>query len=93
MILFSIIAGTKNEKTNSDEDAWFEISSCRFKNIVFKKDGELEKYILRYIYSHPDHEELERLISIYRGIFINTNSEKQKDVLKRNVEKFFIIQN
>ena len=79
----------EKRKTNSDEDAWFEISSCRFKNIVFKKDGELEKYILRYIYSHPDHEELERLISIYRGIFINTNSEKQKGYIEKECREVF----
>ena len=76
-------------KTNSDEDSWLEISSCRFKNTVFKKDGELEKYILGYIYSNPDLEELERLVSIYSSIFINTNSYKQRGYIEKECREVF----
>ena len=74
---------------SSDEDAWFEITSCRFKNTVFKQGGELEKYILGYIYSNPDYEELERLISIYRSIFINSNSGKQRGYIEKECREVF----
>ena len=79
----------EKSKTNSGEDAWFEITSCRFKNTVFKQGGELEKYILRYIYSNPDSEELERLISIYRSIFINSNSDKQRGYIEKECREVF----
>ena len=79
----------EKSKTNSGEDAWFEITSCRFKNTVFKQGGELEKYILGYIYSNPDSEELERLISIYRSIFINSNSDKQRGYIEKECRKVF----
>ena len=74
---------------SSDEDAWFEITSCRFKNTVFKQGGELEKYILGYIYSNPYYEELERLISIYRSIFINSNSDKQRGYIEKECREVF----
>ena len=74
---------------SSHEDSWLEISSCRFKNTVFKKDGELEKYILRYIHSNPDLEELERLLSIYSSIFINTNSYKQRGYIEKECREVF----
>ena len=74
---------------NSGEDAWFEITSCRFKNTVFKQGGELEKYILGYIHSNPDLEELERLISIYRSIFINSNSGKQRGYIEKECREVF----
>ena len=81
-------SGAKPEPS-SDEDAWFEITSCRFKNTVFKQGGELEKYILGYIYSNPDYEELERLISIYRSIFINSNSDKQRGYIEKECREVF----
>ena len=74
---------------SSDEDSWFEISSFRFKNTVFKQGGEFEKYILGYIYSNPDPEELERLISIYRSIFINSNSGKQRGHIEKECREVF----
>ena len=74
---------------SSHEDDWVEITSYRFKNIVFKKDGELEKHILGYINSHPDLEELERLISIYRSIFINSNSDKQGGYIEKECREVF----
>ena len=84
--------GAKPEPSSgrsSDEDAWFEITSCRFKNTVFKQGGEFEKYILGYIYSNPDPEELERLISIYRSIFINSNSGKLRGYIEKECREVF----
>ena len=80
----------EKRKTNPGEDDWVEITSCRFKNIVFKKDGELEKYILGYINSHPDLEELERLLSIYRRLFINSNSYKQRGYIEKECREVFL---
>ena len=71
------------------EDCWVEITSSKFKNTVFKKDGELEKYILGEINSHPDFEELERLLSIYRSIFIYTSSIKQKGYIEKECREVF----
>ena len=74
---------------SSHEDDWVEITSCRFKNIVFKKDEELEKYILGYINSHPDLEEFERLLSIYRRLLKNSNSYKQRGYIEKECREVF----
>ena len=87
MILLSMIAGMKSKKP--DEDGWIEISPYKFKNIVFKKNGKLEKYILGYIYSNPGFEELERLISIYKSIFIYTTSDKQRGYIEKECREVF----
>ena len=79
----------EKSKKNLVEYDWVEITSSRFKNIVFKKNGEFEKYILGYINSNPDPEELERLLSIYRGIFINSNSYKQRGYIEKECREVF----
>ena len=78
----------KPEQSSSEYD-WVEITSCKFKNTVFKKDGELEKYILGCINSHPDLEELERLLSIYRSIFINSSSFKPRGYIEKECREVF----
>ena len=68
------------ERINGDGEfgsAWQAISSCRFKKIVFERDGALEKYIRKHIEksnNDEDFEELNRTISIYRSIFLNKAS-------------------
>ena len=74
---------------SSHEDAWFEISSLRFKNTVFKKNGKLEKYIMGYIHSNNDLEELERLISIYSDIFTKTDSWRQRGYIEKECREVF----
>ena len=72
------------------EDTWHAISSCRFKNVVFKRDGAFEKYITKYLeFSNSDFEELDRAISIYRSIFINTNSNKQRGYIEKECREVF----
>ena len=79
-----------------NEDTWHVISSCRFKNVVFKRDGAFEKYIRKHMegkkyveFSNSDFEELERTISIYRSIFINTNSNKQRGYIEKECREVF----
>ena len=84
----------RSERIN--EDTWHAISSRRFKNAVFKRDGTFEKYIRKHMegnkyveFSNSDFEELDRAISIYRSIFINTNSNKQRGYIEKECREVF----
>ena len=79
----------EKQKINLVEYNWVQTTSSKFKKTVFKKDGELQKYILGYIHSNKDLEELERLISIYRGIFINSSSFKQREYIEKECREVF----
>ena len=53
--------------------------SCRFKNIVFKRNGKFEEYLKGYMgqilwdleFSESDFGEFDEVILSYKGIFIN----------------------
>ena len=73
-----------------NEDTWHAISSQRFKNVVFKKDGAFEKYVRKYIeFYNSDFEELDRTISIYMDIFINIGSNKQRGYIEKECREVF----
>ena len=73
-----------------NENTWREIFSRRFKNVVFKRNGEFEKYIIKHLpVNSDDFEELERVISIYSSIFTKTNSNKQKSYIEKECREVF----
>ena len=39
------------------EDTWQKISSCRFKNIVFERNGGFEKYLGNYMRKNINYKE------------------------------------
>ena len=63
-----------------NEDTWEEVSSCRFKNIVFERNGAFEKYLRKYIeksINYDEFKELDKVILVYNSIFVNESSSKQ----------------
>ena len=86
---------------NEENELDCQISSSKFKEIIFDKNGKLAKYILDEITRESlevlnsgrglevDYEELERLIDII-NLFSKMKQEEGKIVLKENVKKFFI---
>ena len=67
------------------------ISSSKFKEIIFDKNGKLANYLLDHIKKvmiSEDYEEIERITEIYNSLFI---LKKKRILLKENVEKFFYL--
>ena len=51
--------------------AWQAISSCRFKNIVFKRDGAFEKYLRKNIEKPPITKILKNLVGQFQSIGVS----------------------
>ena len=60
-----------------EKELYLKISSSKFKEIIFDKNGKLEKYLLDHIKQviiSEDYEEMERLIQIYNSLFMLKNN-------------------
>ena len=69
-----------------------KISSCRFKNIVFKRDGAFEKYLRKHIENttrYGDFEEVESAISVYRSLFLNKVTSKIRSYIEKECREVF----
>ena len=82
--------------TTNEVDLWTKISSCRFKNIVFKRDGTFEKYLRKHIENttrYEDFEEFGRAISIYKSIFLNKATSKIRNYVEKECREVFYERN
>ena len=78
--------------TTNEVDLWTKIYSCRFKNILFKRDGAFEKYLRKHIENttrYGDFEEMESAISIYRSIFLNKATSKKRSYIAKEYREVF----
>ena len=84
------ISGFLFERIN--DDTWREISSCRFKNIVYERDGAFEKHLRGNIENSlncKDFEKLDNAISLYKSIFINKTSYKERNCIEKECWEIF----
>ena len=51
--------------------AWQAISLCRFKNIVFKRDGAFKKYLRKNIEKSANYEDFENLVRQFQSIRVS----------------------
>ena len=78
--------------TTNEVDLWTKISSCRFKNIVFKRDGAFEKYLRKHIENttrYRDFEEVESAISVYRSLFLSKATSKIRSYIEKECREVF----
>ena len=85
---------------NEENELYCQISSSKFKEIIFDKNGKLAKYILDEITRESlevlnsgrglkvDYEELERLIDIYQCLFKN-ETRRGKNSIERECKEVF----
>ena len=74
-----------------EKELYLKISSSKFKEIIFDKNGKLEKYLLDHIKQviiSEDYEEMERLIQIYNSLFILKNN---KNCIERECREVFYL--
>ena len=74
-----------------EKELYLKISSAKFKEIIFDKNGKLAKYLLDYIKKviiSEDYEEMERLFEIYRSLFIFKDS---KNCIERECKEVFYL--
>ena len=84
--------GQSPSEAGGQSSAWQAISSCRFKNVVFKRDGTFEKYFRKHIEksaNYEDFEEFGRTISIYRGIFLDKATSKIRSYVEKECREVF----
>ena len=78
--------------TTNEVDLWKKNSSCRFKNVIFKRDGAFEKYLRQHIENttrYRDFEEIESAISIYASIFLNKATSKTRSYIEKECREVF----
>ena len=71
------------------------ISSSKFIQTIFDKKGKLGKYLIDYIKRviiSEDYEEIERLIEIYKSLFILKN-KNNKNCIERECQEVFYLRN
>ena len=76
--------------TTNEVDLWKKISLCRFKNIIFKRDGKFDQYLRKHIENttrYGDFEEYENAISIYRSIFLNKTTSKKRSYIEKEMSR------
>ena len=85
--------GQSPSEAGAGDPAWQVISSCRFKNIVFKRDGAFEKYLRKHIEksaNYEDFEEFGRTISIYKSILLNKVTSKLRSYIEKESRLVFL---